>query len=156
MTPLLFLARSFQPTFNLGQGLRGVDDRNGAQAGGVCYEAGEDVGAHLALARARLGLDDPEQTGRYAGAVPCVFQKHELLRLAQFDLDWQSAGRSHSGADDTTPLLVRQYGGDLMAKIITRVWTSRGPTGKKQPSGRRRPRRSRRSATGSRMLSTAR
>ena len=108
MTPLLFLARSFQPTFNLGQGLRGVDDRNGAQAEGVCYEAGEDVGAHLALARARLGLDDPEQTGRHARAVACVFQEHEVLRFGQFNLDWQGAVRRHRAADNNTPSIARQ------------------------------------------------
>ena len=56
-----------------GQRLRGVDERESAQAEGVCHEAGEGVGAYLAFACARLGLDDPEQTGRYAGAVPCVY-----------------------------------------------------------------------------------
>ncbi len=41
-----------------------MDNRDGARAAGVCYEAGKEIGSHLAFACARLGLDDPEQTGR--------------------------------------------------------------------------------------------
>ena len=86
-TTLFLLASPLERPLDRGQRLRGVDERESAQAEGVCHEAGEGVGAHLAFACARLGLDDPEQTGRYAGAVPCVFQEHEVLRLAQLDLN---------------------------------------------------------------------
>ena len=79
-TTLLLLASPLERPLDRGQGLRGVDEREGAQAEGVCHEAGEGVGAYLAFACARLGLDDPEQTGRYAGAVPCVYVA-EIERL---------------------------------------------------------------------------
>ena len=48
MTPLL-LAGSLQRSLDRGHGVRRVDEREGAQAEGVCHEAGEDVGAPLPL-----------------------------------------------------------------------------------------------------------
>ena len=104
----LRLARPLQRPLNRGQGVRGVDEREGAQGEGVGHEAGEEIRAHLALARARFGLDDPEQTGRHARAVPCVFQEHEVLRFAQLDLDGQRLGGRHGGADNSMPLIARQ------------------------------------------------
>ena len=107
MTPLLF-AGPLQDFLDRGQGVRGVDDRNSAQAEGVCHEAGEEIGAHLAFAGARLGLDNPEQTGRYPRAAFRVLQEHEVLRLAQLDLDRQTLGGRHSAADNNTPSIARQ------------------------------------------------
>jgi hypothetical protein len=106
----LRLARPLQRTLNRGQGGRGMDQRDAAQGEPVRQKASEDVGAHLAFACARFGLDDPEQTGRRARAVPCVLQEHEVLRLAQIDLDGQGAGRCHRAADDNTRRGARQPG----------------------------------------------
>ena len=107
-TTLLLLASPLERPLDRGQRLRGVDEREGAQAEGVCHEAGEDIGAHLVFAGARLGLDNPEQPRRYARAVPCVFQEHEVLRLAQLDLDGQRLDGRHSAADNNAPPIARQ------------------------------------------------
>ena len=58
-----------------------------------------DDARRAALMFATLGFA-AEQTGRYARTVPCVFQKHEVLRLAQLDLDGRRLGgrRLASGA----------------------------------------------------------
>jgi hypothetical protein len=84
-------------------------------------------------------LDGRRQPGRRARAVYGVLQEHEVLRFGQLHPEGLAVVRRDRAADDTTPLLVRQHdenalrtrAGDLMAEIITRVWTSRGPTGKK-------------------------
>ena len=61
----LLLAGPLQPALNRGHGVRRVDERENPQGEAIRHKAGEGVGAQLAFACARLGLDNPEQTGRH-------------------------------------------------------------------------------------------
>ena len=55
----LLLPDPLQRPLDRGQGLPRVDEREGPQSEPVRQKADEDVRAHLALAGARLVLDDP-------------------------------------------------------------------------------------------------
>ena len=93
------LAGSLQRQVDCGQGVRGMDNRDGAQAEGVGHEAGKEIGAHLAFARARLRLDNPEQTGRYARTAFRVFSRARGIALrSQLDLNGQGLGHAIQGA----------------------------------------------------------